>query len=200
MKELVKVLSDYNTFIIDNKLALGMGVDIPCYTGNSEQITRFYPGQPVFILDAVTRFAPFVGYKSVEWTKTDDIVHVTVQYEDSESGDLYDVEYNIKCIDDVSRCDNINQCALDIIDINELKKPKYVDADQSRYIDNKKYYVTDLFRLGTLNKKQRLQLESLFKQANNNNLHSTSATIYYTDDGEWGLWDYLKAKPVNKVN
>ncbi len=195
MKDLVKTLSDYNTFIVEGKLKLGIGVDIPVFTGDSNQTSRIYPGQPVFIVDMVRRVAPFVACKTLSWTQDGDIVTVKAQY-CVDDNDYEEVEYKIKCINDVSRCDNINKCTLDVIDMNEIKKAKYIDADQSRYIDNKKYYVTDLFRLGELNKKQRLQLEALFRSVNDNKLHNKASTIYYTDDGECGLWDYLEGKPV----
>lgn len=198
LNKLTDLFSGFDTFIFDNtKLKLGVGVDIPCYTGNSEQIARIYPGQPVFIVDAVKRVAPFVGCKDISFTQEGDIVHVVAQYEDTEYDEPYEVEYHIKCLIDQSRCDCKSDCTLDKIDKEELIKPKYIDADQSRYIGDVKYFVTDLFRLGRLNSPQRKQLEALFRKLNGGQIHKYSSTIYYTDTGEWGLWDYLKAKPYN---
>lgn len=194
----MELFAGFNTFLMDDKLMLGCGMDIPCYTGDSEQIARVYPGQPVFIVDAVKNVAPFVGCKKLDWTQDGDTVHVVAQYFDKEYGE-YEVDYDIKCINDVSRCDNKYDCKLDVIDKNELKQSKYIDVDQSRYIGDKKYYVIDLFRLGRLNGRQRRQLEKLFRELNDNKLHKRSSTIYYTDDDEWGIWDYLEAKPLKDI-
>lgn len=198
MKKLIELLTGFNTFLVDGKLKLGFGVDIPCYTGDSEHIARVYPGQPVFIVDAVKSVAPFVGCKKLDWTQDGDMVHVVAQYSNEEYGD-YEVDYDIKCINDTSRCDNKYNCKLETIDMNELKQSKYIDVDQSRYIDDVKYYVIDLFRLGKLNGNQRKQLEKLFRELNDNKLHKRSSTIYFTDNGEWGLWDYLEAKPLKDI-
>lgn len=198
MNKLIELFSGYNTFLVDNKLKLGFGVDIPCYTGDSSQVARIYPGQPVFVVDAVKSVAPFVGCKKLDWTQNGDTVHVVAQYTD-DNNELYEVEYDIKCINDISRCDNKYNCNLDVIDMSELKKSKYVDVDQSRYIGDRRFYVVDLFRLGKLNGNQRRQLEKFFLDLNEGKLHKRSSTIYYTDDNEWGIWDYLEAKPLKDI-
>lgn len=194
MEKLFKVLKDYNTFKIDGKLMLGVTVDEPCYNGNPEiVIPRIYPNQPVFIVDAVLRCCPFIGCRDLKWTQNGNIIDVNAKFQDHEHDYYYD--YRIECLNDESRNDNINPCKHKKITLDILKHHDYLDIDQSRYIDGKKYYVVDLFKLGKLNKNQRNQLEKLFIDLNNRKLHNRSATIYYTDNNEFGLWDYLIAEP-----
>lgn len=196
MKELYDILKNYNTFRINGKLALGVTIDEPCYNGNPDTIIpMIYPGQPVFVLDAVIRWCPFIGCKNLKWTQNGNIIDVNAVFQDYETDCEYDDDFHIECFVDISRKDNINPCKHKKITLDILKHHNYLDVDQSRYIDDKKYYVTDLFKLGELNKKQRNQLEQLFIDLNDGKLHSRSATIYYTDEDKFGIWDYLKAKP-----
>ena len=115
--------------------------------------------------------------------------------QDYENDCEFNDDFHIECFIDISRKDNINPCKHKKITLDILKHHNYLDIDQSRYINDKKYYVVDLFKLGKLNKNQRNQLEHLFIDLNDRKLHNRSATIYYTDEDEFGLWDYLKAEP-----
>lgn len=196
MKELYNVLKSYNTFRINGKLMLGVTVDEPCYNGSPDMvIPRIYPGQPVFIVDAVLRCCPFIGCKDLKWSQNENIIDVNAVFQDYENDCEFNDDFHIECFIDISRKDNINPCKHKKITPDILKHHNYIDIDQSRYIDGKKYYVVDLFKLGKFSKDQRNQLEQLFIDLNDRKLHNRSATIYYTDEDEFGLWDYLKAEP-----
>lgn len=196
MEKLFKVLKDYNTFKIDGKLMLGVTVNEPCYNGNpNTMIPRIYPGKPVFIMDAVLRYCPFIGCRNLQWSQNGNTIYVEATFQDYDNDCTFNDYYRIVCLKDTSRKDNTNPCEHKKITLDILKHHNYLDIDQSRYIDDKKYYVVDLFKLGKLNKNQRNQLEHLFVDLNNGKLHNRSATIYYTDNNEFGLWDYLKAEP-----
>ena len=196
MKELYNILKSYNTFRINGKLFLGVTVDEPCYNGNPDTvIPRIYPGQPVFIVDATLRWCPFIGCKDLKWTQNENIIDVNAVFHDYENDCEFNDDFHIECFNDISRNDNINPCEYKKITLDILKHHNYLDVDQSRYINGKKYYVVDLFKLGKFSKDQRNQLEQLFIDLNDRKLHNRSATIYYTDEDEFGLWDYLKAEP-----
>ena len=196
MEKLFKVLKDYNTFRINGKLMLGVTVDEPCYNGNPDTvIPRIYPGQPVFIVDTVLRWCPFIGCKDIKWNQNENIIDVNAVFQDYENDCEFNDDFHIECFIDISRKDNIDPCKHKKITPDILKHHNYIDIDQSRYIDGKKYYVVDLFKLGKFSKDQRNQLEQLFIDLNDRKLHNRSATIYYTDEDEFGLWDYLKAEP-----
>lgn len=64
--------------------------------------------------------------------------------------------------------------------------------------NRKIYKLIDLFYLGELNEKQRQKLNKLYYKLSGNNYDNyfSCSTIYFTDDGYIGLWDFAKQKPI----
>ena len=128
------------------------------------------------------------------------VVRMTCTYKCGEDfpypDDTYDVEYTIRCFKDTSRYDVTEPCKIDITPKN-LKN--FIDEDQSRYIGDDKYYVVDLYKIGKLNAWQRKRLCQLMLDVNKGERYPYSSTLYYTDKNEWGIWDYMKAKPIKML-
>lgn len=68
--------------------------------------------------------------------------------------------------------------------------------------NRKIYKLIDLFYIGELTEKQRQKLNRLYYKLSGNNYDNyfTCSTIYFTDDGYIGLWDYAKQKPITKFS
>ena len=68
------------------------------------------------------------------------------------------------------------------------------------FYDRKIHKLIDLFYLGELNEKQRQKLNKLYYKLSNNSYDNyfTCSTIYFTDDGYIGLWDFVKQMPITK--
>lgn len=213
MRKLYDYLKNYNTFFYseDNyndveHLYLGVSIDTPLWTGYPETIPRIYPDELVFEVDKLVSVAPFRGAIDMTYEFEEDketgsgIVRMTCTYKCGEDfpypDDTYDMEYTIRCFKDTSRYDVTEPCKIDITPKN-LKK--FIDEDQSRYIGDDKYYVVDLYKLGKLNAWQRKRLCQLMLDVNKGERYPYSSTLYYTDKNEWGIWDYMKAKPIKML-
>ena len=68
--------------------------------------------------------------------------------------------------------------------------------------NRKIYKLIDLFYLGELTEKQRQKLNKLYYKLSGNNYDNyfSCSTIYFTDDGYIGLWDFVKQKPITKFS
>lgn len=213
MRKLYDYLKNYNTFFYSEDgyndaetLYLRVSIDTPLWTGYPETIPRIYPDELVFEVDKLVSVAPFRGAIDMTYEFEEDketgsgIVRMTCTYKCGEDfpypDDTYDMEYTIRCFKDTSRYDVTEPCKIDITPKN-LKK--FIDEDQSRYIGDDKYYVVDLYKLGKLNAWQRKRLCQLMLDVNKGERYPYSSTLYYTDKNEWGIWDYMKAKPIKML-
>lgn len=70
------------------------------------------------------------------------------------------------------------------------------------YSELQSYKLINLFSLGELTEKQRQKLNKLYYKLSNNSYDNyfTCSTIYFTDDGYIGLWDFVKQKPITKFS
>lgn len=68
--------------------------------------------------------------------------------------------------------------------------------------NGKSYKLINLFSLGELTEKQRQKLNKLYYKLSDNSYDNyfTCSTIYFTDDGYIGLWDFVKQKPITKFS
>lgn len=193
--QLYAELQNYKSFLINGDMYLFATINRPCNLGNleTEASTELYYDQIVFIQNAAA---------------TSDLLPDSFTYvkQERENKTLFTLDngtiitafadaplYAPKTYKFVGDC-NIS------ITVKGLCTNSIV-SDAVSY-DRNTYRLINLFAIGELSKKQRQKLNKLYYKLSGNSYDNyfSCSTIYYTDTGYIGLWDYQKQKPITEFS